>query len=87
MAAAEPIYDLMLLLDTARAGRAAREDPRRRRALITSNGGAVSPSTTGARARLAFEIRHKTDAEYHLIQFQGPRPLSARTARCGSPTA
>jgi small subunit ribosomal protein S6 len=24
---------------------------------------------------MAFEIRHKTDAEYHLLQFEGPREV------------
>ena len=61
-----PLYDLVLLLDTARRGRAAREGPRRRRARSSSPAARSSTATTGARARLAYEIRHKTDAEYHL---------------------
>ena len=30
---------------------------------------------------MAYEIRHKTDAEYHLIQFNGPRELLERLDR------
>jgi small subunit ribosomal protein S6 len=30
---------------------------------------------------MAYEIRHKTDADYHLIQFNGPRELLDRLDR------
>jgi small subunit ribosomal protein S6 len=40
--------------------------------LITSNGGTVTSKHDWGTRALAFEIRHKTDAEYHLLQFQGP---------------
>ena len=72
MAAAKPTYDLMLLLDTG-----APEEQRAKaladaERLITSNGGEItSKHDWGVRA-LAFEIEHKTDADYHLLQFQGP---------------
>ena len=60
-----------------RARRTARQDPRRRRgddhrAAVH----VVSKHDWGPRT-MAYEIRHKTDAEYHLIQFHG----HARAAR------
>jgi small subunit ribosomal protein S6 len=80
MAAPEPLYDLMLLLDTA-----ADAD---RRAQIVSNvenaigaaGTVVGKHEWGVRAT-AYEIRHKTDAEYHLLQFHGTAELLAELQR------
>jgi small subunit ribosomal protein S6 len=40
--------------------------------LITSNGGEITSKHDWGTRALAFEIEHKTDAEYHLLQFQGP---------------
>ncbi len=70
MAAPAPIYDLMVLLDTT-----APDDQRAKiladaEAMITSGGSVVSKHDWGPRT-MAYEIRHKTDAEYHLIQFHG----------------
>ena len=74
MAASAPIYDLMVLLDTT-----APEDQRTKiladtEAMITSGGSVVSKHDWGPRT-MAYEIRHKTDAEYHLIQFHGDAAL------------
>ena len=75
MAAAKPTYDLMLLLDTAAADEQRAKVLADAERLITSNGGTVtSKHDWGARA-LAYEIRHKPDAEYHLIQFHGTPEL------------
>jgi small subunit ribosomal protein S6 len=72
MAAAKPTYDLMLLLDSAAADELRSKVLADTERLITSNGGTVtSKHDWGVRA-LAFEIGHKTDADYHLLQFQGP---------------
>ena len=40
----------------------------------------MSEHDWGTRA-LAYEIRHKTDAEYHLLQFHGPAALLASLQR------
>ncbi|HXE46108.1 MAG TPA: 30S ribosomal protein S6 [Conexibacter sp.] len=70
-----PIYDLMVLLS------AAAEDERRARILadveqtIADNGGAVELKQEWGMRRLAFEIAHTADAEYHLLQFSGPPAL------------
>lgn len=69
-----PTYDLMLLLDTAA------EDDRRQKVLsdveaaIEAAGSIENRHDWGART-MAYEIRHKTDADYHLFQFTGPREL------------
>jgi len=74
MAAPAPIYDLMVLLDTT-----APDDQRAKiladaEAMITNGGSVVSKHDWGPRT-MAYEIRHKTDAEYHLIQFHGSAQL------------
>jgi small subunit ribosomal protein S6 len=75
MAAAAPTYDLMLLLDTAAPDEQRDKVLANAEQLITSNGGEItSKHDWGVRA-LAFEIGHKTDADYHLLQFQGPRAV------------
>jgi small subunit ribosomal protein S6 len=72
MPAQNPTYDLMLLLDTS-----SDEEQRSKvlaeaeRILETNSASVVSKHDWGVR-RTAFEIRHKNDAEYHLLQFQGP---------------
>jgi small subunit ribosomal protein S6 len=80
MAAPEPLYDLVLLLDTS-----APEDQRKKvlsdaQSAISSSGTIVSDVDWGTRA-LAYEIRHRTDAEYHLLQFHGPAALLANLQR------
>jgi small subunit ribosomal protein S6 len=72
MAAAKPTYDLMLLLDSAAADEQRAKVLADTERLITSNGGTVTSNHDWGVRALAFEIRHKTDADYHLLQFQGP---------------
>lgn len=75
MAQLPPIYDLMVLLATSV------EDERRARILadveqtIADNGGTVELKQEWGVRRLAFEIAHTADAEYHLLQFSGPPAL------------
>ena len=49
-------------------------------AAISSAGSIVSDHDWGTRG-LAYEIRHRTDAEYHLLQFHGPATLLANLQR------
>ncbi len=69
------IYDLMVLLATSV------EDERRARILadveqtIADGGGSVELKQDWGVRRLAFEIAHTGDAEYHLLQFSGPPAL------------
>ena len=80
MAAADPLYDLVLMLD------ASAEDARRAEILknvedaVGKGGEVVNKQDWGARA-LAYEIGHKKDAEYHLLQFHGTPELLSRLDR------
>lgn len=75
MAQLPPIYDLMVLLATSV------EDERRARILadveqtIADAGGKVELKQDWGVRRLAFEIEHIGDADYHLLQFSGPPAL------------
>jgi small subunit ribosomal protein S6 len=81
MPAQNPTYDLMLLLDTASP-----EEQRTKvlgeveRILSSSGATVVSQHDWGTR-RTAFEIRHKKDAEYHLLQFEGGPEVPAALDR------
>jgi small subunit ribosomal protein S6 len=80
MAAPDPVYDLMLLLDPAA--------PDEQRAKILSDvqeavardGEVVGNHDWGTRP-MAYEIRHKPEAEYHLLQFKGAAALLASLQR------
>ena len=74
MAIEAPLYDLTLLLDTEM------EKERRDQILanvehaIDGSGEIVGRHEWGTRTT-AYEVRKHTDADYHLIQFRGPREL------------
>src|SRR3954447_2445891 len=76
-----PTYDLMLLLDTAAA-----DEQRQKvldeveRILSTTGANVVSKHDWGPR-KTAYEIRHKSDADYHLLQFQGGPEVPAALDR------
>jgi small subunit ribosomal protein S6 len=69
------LYDLMLLLSSAT------EDERRDKivadveAAIAGAGGRLERNDLWGLRTLAFEINHQKDAEYHLLQFEGPPSL------------
>jgi small subunit ribosomal protein S6 len=74
MAQPRPLYDLVLLLDS--------EAPEEQHTkvlddavrIIGTQGEVVSDEDWGLRA-LAFEIRHKGEAQYHLVQFHATRQV------------
>jgi small subunit ribosomal protein S6 len=74
MPAHDPLYDLVLMLDSAAP------DEQRQRVLtnvettIASAGEIVNTQDWGVR-QMAYEIRHKADTEYHLLQFHGTREV------------
>lgn len=76
-----PTYDLVLLLDTAA------EEAQRQKILtdvegiLSSNGATVVGKHDWGVRKTAFEIRHKGDAEYHLLQFQGGPEVPAALDR------
>jgi small subunit ribosomal protein S6 len=74
MATEAPLYDLTLLLDT-------QIEPERREQILANvehaidgRGEIVGRHEWGVRPT-AYEVRKHTDAEYHLLQFHGPRDL------------
>jgi small subunit ribosomal protein S6 len=80
MAAPAPTYDLVLLLDPAAPDEQRKKILADTQALVTREGTVVNDQDWGTR-HLAYEIRHKPDAEYHLIQFHGPAELPATLQR------
>ncbi len=74
-------YDLMLLLDPAAADeQRAKVLDEVERILSTNGASVVSKHDWGAR-RTAYEIRHKHDADYHLVQFAGSPQVPAAVDR------
>lgn len=75
MANLPPIYDLMVLIAPSV------EDERRAKIVadveqsIADGGGKVEVKQAWGMRKLAFEISHIADAEYHLLQFSGPPSL------------
>ena len=64
----------MVLLDTTAPDEQRAKILADAEAMITSGGDVVSKHDWGPRT-MAYEIRHKTDAEYHLLQFHGTPEL------------
>ena len=80
MAVSDPTYDLTVLLDVS-----VDEEQRERiladiETLIANEGTLVSAHDWGRR-KMAYEIKHKPEAEYHLLQFHGPNALLERLDR------
>jgi small subunit ribosomal protein S6 len=74
MADQAPLYDLMLVLSTAV------EDDRRAKILSDveaqiAGGGSLERNDDWRSRPLAYEIRHQSEGEYHLLQFTGPPAL------------
>lgn len=75
MPAHAPIYDLVLLLSTG-----ASEDQRAKilkdvDSAISKAKGSVERNDDWGTRPLAYQIGHRPDAEYHLLQFSGPAAL------------
>jgi len=74
------VYDLMLLLDTSATDAQREKILADTEAAITAEGTLVGKHDWGVRA-LAYEIRHKGEAEYHLFQFNATPALLERLHR------
>lgn len=72
MSAEAPTYDLMLMLDLAATDEARAKIVADTKHSIEAAGTLVGHHEWGART-LAYEIEHRTQAEYHLMQFH-PNP-------------
>jgi small subunit ribosomal protein S6 len=81
MPAQNPTYDLMLLLDTAAAEEQRTKVLDEAERILTSNDATIVSKHDWGVRRTAFEIRHKNDAEYHLLQFQGGPEVPAAVGR------
>jgi small subunit ribosomal protein S6 len=68
-----PTYDLILMLDTQADVQARAKIVADARAAIQAQGEVVRDDEWGTRA-LAYQIDHKADAEYHLLQFHASTP-------------
>jgi small subunit ribosomal protein S6 len=72
MAAETPTYDLMLMLDPAATDEQRAKVLADVERLLGQDGGTIVGTQEWGTRTMAYEIRHKTDAEYHLFQFQAP---------------
>src|SRR6185503_6170436 len=72
--AAPRLYDLTLMLDPNAPDDRHREILGNVNSAIEEKGKLVGQHDRGMR-RLAFEIDHRSDAAYHLFQFEGPNDL------------
>jgi small subunit ribosomal protein S6 len=68
-----PTYDLILMLDTQADAPTRSKLVADARAAIEAQGELVRHDEWGTRV-LAYQIDHKTDAEYHLLQFHASTP-------------
>ena len=80
MADTKPLYDLVLMLDTNAEDARRAEILKNVQDLVSKTGEIVNEQDWGPRA-MAFEIRHKKDAEYHLLQFHGTPDLLGQLDR------
>jgi small subunit ribosomal protein S6 len=62
-------YEILLMLDPELAEERQNEIIARTRELVEQGGGAWLSHDPWGRRRLAYEIDHKTDGVYHLLQF------------------
>ncbi len=74
MAPPAPTYDLMLMLDPKAEDAVKAKIRSDVRATIEGAGTLLNSAEYGAR-KMAFEIDHETEAEYELLQFEGPKTL------------
>jgi small subunit ribosomal protein S6 len=81
MPALNPTYDLMLLLDTAAPDEQRTKVLAETERILGSNDATIVSKHDWGVRRTAFEIRHKNDAEYHLLQFQGSPQVPAAIDR------
>jgi small subunit ribosomal protein S6 len=80
MAATNPTYDLMVLLDTAAPDEQRKKVLSDTESLIKKQGEIIGTHDWGVRPT-AYEIDKKTDADYHLVQFHATAELLATLDR------
>jgi small subunit ribosomal protein S6 len=80
MAAPAPLYDLILMLDPAAPDEQRQQVLANVEKAVSAAGEIVGQHDWGTRT-MAYEIRHKAESEYHLLQFHGPATLLADLQR------
>lgn len=81
MAQDAPIYDLVLLLDPAAQSETHDTIVADVGKLIEANGATTVGTHDWGRRKTAYEIDKKAEAEYRLIQFQGPPTVPSELSR------
>lgn len=72
MALDPPTYDLVLLLDTSTEAATRKKILADVDKILSTNKATTVGTHDWGRRKTAYEIDKKTEADYHLIQFQGP---------------
>jgi small subunit ribosomal protein S6 len=80
MSANKPLYDLVLMLDTSADDARRKEIVASAEETIAAGGEVVNKQDWGPR-QMTFEIRHKKDADYHLLQFHATPDVLERLDR------
>jgi small subunit ribosomal protein S6 len=80
MAQTQPLYDIVLMLNTSADDARRAEILKNVEEMIGKGGEVVNKQEWGPRA-MAFEIRHMKDADYHLLQFHGTPELLSQLDR------
>jgi small subunit ribosomal protein S6 len=68
-------YEILLIIDPEATEERSAEILTRARELVEQGGGTFEAEETWGRRRLAYEIDHKSDGAYHLLQFEGPKAV------------
>jgi small subunit ribosomal protein S6 len=79
--AENPTYDLNLLLDTGAPDEQHTKVLDEVERILSTNGATVVSKHDWGVRKTAYEIRHKGDADYHLVQFQGGPDVPAALDR------
>lgn len=74
-------YDLVLLLDASAEAEQRQKILGDVEKLLADNGATIASSHEWGTRRTAYEIRHRAQAEYHLLQFEGPAKVPAELDR------
>lgn len=75
MPVSTPLYDLIVLLSTGVTDERRAEILTNVQNAIATAGGSVERNDDWGVRGLSYEIDHRSDAEYHLLQFTGPPSL------------
>jgi len=70
-----PLYDLVLLLSTATEAEERAKIVADLETAIAAAGGSVQRKQEWGTRPMTYRINHQTEAEYHLLQFNGPTSL------------